>query len=206
MGAGYNRPMKLIPLFLIVLFSHSLYAGSTLLFIGDSLTEGYGVPKEKAYPSLVAKELEKKGKTIKLLNGSVSGSTTASGLSRLRWFLKAKPSILILALGANDGLRGVKLSDSEKNLRKIIELAKENKIKVVLAGMLLPTNYGEAYRTDFEKMYKKLEKEFSLVKIPFLLEKVGGEAKYNQEDGIHPNVAGHEIIAQTVLKTLDPLL
>ncbi len=198
--------MKLTSLILVFLFSQTLYAGGTLLFIGDSLTEGYGVPKEKAYPSLVASELKKKGKEIKLLNGSVSGSTTASGLSRLRWFLKAKPSILILALGANDGLRGVKLSDSEKNLRKIIELARKNKIKVVLAGMLLPTNYGETYRTDFEKMYKKLESEFSLVKIPFLLAKVGGEAKYNQEDGIHPNVAGHEVIAQTVLKTLEPLL
>lgn len=198
--------MKL-PFFIFLFFlCPALYAGSTLLFIGDSLTEGYGVAKEKAYPSLVASSLKKKGKSIKLLNGSVSGSTTASGLSRLRWFLKAKPNILILALGANDGLRGVKLSDSEKNLRTIIKLAHKNKIKIVLAGMLLPTNYGEKYRSDFEKMYKKLEVEFSLVKIPFLLKGVGGEAKYNQEDGIHPNEAGHEIIADTVLKTLDALL
>ena len=113
---------------------------------------------------------------------------------------------MILALGANDGLRGVKLSDSEKNLRGIIQLARDNKVKVVLAGMLLPMNYGEKYRTNFEKMYKKLEVEFSLVKIPFLLDGVGGEAKLNQEDGIHPNEAGHEKIAQTVLKTLGPLL
>jgi acyl-CoA thioesterase-1 len=194
--------------FLIVYFFYctSLLAGSTLLFIGDSLTEGYGVPKEKSYPSLVAKELKKKGKVIKLLNGSVSGSTTASGLSRLRWFLKAEPTVLILALGANDGLRGVKLTDSEENLRKIITLAKKSKVKVVLAGMLLPMNYGEKYRTNFEKMYKKLETEFSLVRIPFLLVGVGGEPKYNQEDGIHPNEAGHVKIAKTVLKTLDPLL
>jgi acyl-CoA thioesterase-1 len=198
--------MKLSCLTFLFLLSPALYAGSTLLFIGDSLTEGYGVPKEKSYPSLVASSLKKKGLKIKLLNGSVSGSTTASGLSRLRWFLKAKPNILILALGANDGLRGVKLSDSEKSLRKIIKLAINNKIKVVLAGMLLPTNYGEKYRTDFKKMYKRLEVEFTLVKIPFLLSGVGGEAKYNQEDGIHPNEAGHEIIALTVLKTLDPLL
>ena len=198
--------MKLTYFILLFFLTQAASGASTLLFLGDSLTEGYGVPKEKSYPSLVASELKKKGLKIKLLNGSVSGSTTASGLSRLRWFLKAKPSILILALGANDGLRGVKLSDSEKNLRGIIQLARDNKVKVVLAGMLLPMNYGEKYRTNFEKMYKKLEVEFSLVKIPFLLDGVGGEAKLNQEDGIHPNEAGHEKIAQTVLKTLGPLL
>lgn len=198
--------MKLTYFILLFFLTQAASGASTLLFLGDSLTEGYGVPKEKSYPSLVVSELKKKGLKIKLLNGSVSGSTTASGLSRLRWFLKAKPSILILALGANDGLRGVKLSDSEKNLRGIIQLARDNKVKVVLAGMLLPMNYGEKYRTNFEKMYKKLEVEFSLVKIPFLLDGVGGEAKLNQEDGIHPNEAGHEKIAQTVLKTLGPLL
>lgn len=198
--------MKLTYFILLFFLTQAASGASTLLFLGDSLTEGYGVPKEKSYPSLVVSDLKKKGLKIKLLNGSVSGSTTASGLSRLRWFLKAKPSILILALGANDGLRGVKLSDSEKNLRGIIQLARDNKVKVVLAGMLLPMNYGEKYRTNFEKMYKKLEVEFSLVKIPFLLDGVGGEAKLNQEDGIHPNEAGHEKIAQTVLKTLGPLL
>lgn len=167
--------MKLTYFILLFFLTQAASGASTLLFLGDSLTEGYGVPKEKSYPSLVVSDLKKKGLKIKLLNGSVSGSTTASGLSRLRWFLKAKPSILILALGANDGLRGVKLSDSEKNLRGIIQLARDNKVKVVLAGMLLPMNYGEKYRTNFEKMYKKLEVEFSLVKIPFLLDGVGGK-------------------------------
>lgn len=186
--------------------SSNVSAETAVLFLGDSLTEGYGVPKEKSYPSLVASELKKKGKPIKLLNGSVSGSTTASGMSRLRWFLKAKPSILVLALGANDGLRGVKLEDSEKNLKKVIDLAQKNKMTVVLAGMLLPVNYGPDYRGKFEKMFVKLTKENKLVRIPFLLEGVGGEKEMNQEDGIHPNEKGHEVIAKTVLKTLEPLL
>ncbi|MBK26405.1 MAG: arylesterase [Halobacteriovorax sp.] len=187
-------------------FCLSGFAQTTLLFVGDSLTEGYGVPKEKSYPSLVTQKLSKKGKKIKLLNGSVSGSTTASGMSRLRWFMKAKPDFLFLALGANDGLRGIKLSESEKNLREIIVLAKSKSIKVILAGMLLPTNYGEKYRSEFEEMFKKLEKEHAIHRIPFLLEGVGGEARYNQDDGIHPNEKGHELIADTVLKTLEPLL
>ncbi len=182
------------------------YAQTTILFVGDSLTEGYGVPKEKSYPSLVSDKLNKKGKKVKILNGSVSGSTTASGISRLRWFLKAKPDFLLLALGANDGLRGIKLQESEKNLREIIKLAKSKKIKVILAGMLLPVNYGEKYRTEFEDMFKKLEKELTIYRIPFLLKGVGGEAEYNQNDGIHPNEKGHELIAETVLKTLEPLL
>ncbi len=198
--------MKTASFLFFLVFSFTVYAEKTVLFIGDSLTEGYGVPKEKSYPSLVADELKKKGKPIKLLNGSVSGSTTASGMSRLRWFLKAKPEVLVLALGANDGLRGIKLDESEKNLKKVISLAQKNKMKVVLAGMLLPVNYGPKYRTQFESMYKKLEKELKITRIPFLLEGVGGEAEMNQEDGIHPNQKGHAAIAKTVLKTLEPLL
>lgn len=198
--------MKTYALVLSLFFSFSLFADSTVLFIGDSLTEGYGVPKEKSYPAIVTQTLKEKGKSIKLLNGSVSGSTTASGISRLRWFLKAKPSILILALGANDGLRGIKLSESEKNLRKVIVLAQKNNIKVVLAGMLLPVNYGAKYRGQFEAMFKKLADELKITRIPFLLDKVGGEKEFNQEDGIHPNEKGHAVIAKTVLKTLEPLL
>lgn len=179
---------------------------TTVLFLGDSLTEGYGVAKEKSYPNLVEQALKQKGKPIKILNGSVNGSTTASGLSRLRWFLKANPNVLLLALGANDGLRGIKLESSEKNLRKIIAKAKERNMKIIIAGMLLPTNYGPEYRTKFEKMFAKLAKELDLTYIPFLLVGVGGEKKMNQEDGIHPNEKGHEKIAQTVLKFLEPLL
>ncbi|MCO4793703.1 MAG: arylesterase [Bacteriovoracaceae bacterium] len=177
-----------------------------ILFIGDSLTAGYGVAKEKSYVSLIEKELNKKNKNVKILNGSVSGSTTSSGKKRLRWFLKAKPEILVLALGANDGLRGVKIKTSQENLDGIIELAKKNNINVALAGMMLPPNYGPEYTGKFKKMYKDLVKKHKLVHIPFLLEGVAAQKELNQADGIHPNEAGHLIMKKTVLKYLEPML
>lgn len=196
----------LIAALILISFSSVLKAETTLLFMGDSLTEGYGVAQEKSYPSLVAAELIKRGKKIKLLNGSVSGSTTASGMGRLRWFLKAKPDFLILALGANDGLRGIKVSVSKKNLKEIIIFAKSKGIKVVLAGMLLPVNYGPKFRTQFREMYKELVKELSITEIPFLLKNVGGEKDLNQADGIHPNEKGHLVMSKTVIEILGPLL
>jgi len=178
----------------------------TILFIGDSLTAGYGVDKDKSYVALIEKELKGRGMNIKVLNGSVSGSTTSSGQKRLRWFLKAKPEILVLALGANDGLRGVKLETSKKNLNKIIETAKENKIKVALAGMMLPPNYGPDYTKNFKQMYLDLVKKHNVVHIPFLLEGVAAQRELNQADGIHPNEKGHLIMKDTVLKYLEKML
>ncbi len=178
----------------------------TILFIGDSLTAGYGVDKEKSYVALIEKDLNEKGMNIKVLNGSVSGSTTSSGIKRLRWFLKAKPEILVLALGANDGLRGVKLETSKKNLDDIIALAKESNIKVALAGMMLPPNYGPDYTKNFKQMYLDLVKKHKVVHIPFLLEGVAAERDLNQADGIHPNEKGHVIMKDTVLKYLEKML
>lgn len=178
-----------------------------ILVLGDSLTEGYGIEAEKAFPALVEKELKSKGHDdIKVINGGVSGSTTASGLSRMKWFLKAKPDIIIIALGANDGLRGLKIAKSQENLESIITQSKEQGLKIILAGMLLPKNYGEQYRKDFEKMYQQLNEKHDLVLIPFLLEGVGGNPALNLADGIHPNEEGHKVVAKTVLKYLGPLL
>lgn len=178
-----------------------------ILFLGDSLTEGYGVAKEVAYP-LVFKKLVKQrlDKEVDILNGSVSGSTTSSALSRLRWFIRQKPQMMFLALGANDGLRGISLEVSKKNLEETIELAQAHDIQVVLAGMLLPTNYGEDYRQGFEKMFADLAKKYKLTTIPFLLEGVATVKELNQADGIHPNEKGHEIMAETVFKKLEELL
>jgi acyl-CoA thioesterase-1 len=187
----------------LTLFVVTSIQAKTVLFIGDSLTEGYNIDPDKAYPSLIQKEF---GDKIKVINGSVSGSTTASGLSRLRWFLKSSPNILVLALGANDGLRGIVLEKSKENLLKIIELAQENNIEVLLAGMMLPPNYGKEYTNDFKKLFKNIAKEKNVVLIPFLLDKVAAEPLYNLEDGIHPNEKGHEIMKTTVLKYLRPLL
>jgi acyl-CoA thioesterase I len=179
---------------------------TTILFIGDSLTEGYGVAKENGYVGLIEKELKGKGHDVKMLNGSVSGSTTSSGLKRLRWFLKAKPDILVLELGANDGLRGVKIDVSRNNLDEMIKVALENKIKVLLAGMMLPPNYGPEYTKDFKNMYLELSKKYNIKMIPFILEGVAGKKELNQADGIHPNEKGHKILKVTVLKHLEPLL
>ena len=179
---------------------------TTILFIGDSLTEGYGVAQENGYVSLIESELKEKGKSIKILNGSVSGSTTSSGLKRLKWFLKAKPDILFLELGANDGLRGVKLDVSRKNLDDIILLALKNKMRVLLAGMMLPPNYGPEYTKNFKNMFIELTKKHNINMIPFILEGVAGQKDLNLADGIHPNEKGHKILKSKVIKYLEPLL
>ena len=170
-----------------------------LVFIGDSLTDGYGIDKQKSYPSLVEERLIAIGhKNIKVVNASISGSTSASALGRFKWHLKEKPDILILALGANDGLRGLPLKNTEENLTKVIKLAQSEGIEVVLAGMKLPPNYGQKYISDFENLFIRLAKKYKTHFIPFLLEGVGGEPHMNQEDGIHPNERGHQKMADTV--------
>lgn len=196
--------MKLLPL-LIVLFSFQLHA-KTVLFLGDSLTEGHDLAKEDAFPAVLEKELKPKYPTLKIINGGVSGATSASGLKRLNWYVKANPDIIILALGGNDGLRGFDLKETQKNLVSIIEKAKAEKIQIVLAGMKMPVNYGEPYRTNFEKLFPELAKKYHLPLIPFLLEGVGGDPKLNNPDGIHPNPEGHKILAKNVRKVLEPLL
>lgn len=174
--------------------------------LGDSLTEGYGVSEEHAYPKILEGLIVESGKDYQVINGGVSGSTTASGTSRLRWFLKAKPKLVLIALGANDGLRGVKLSQSKKNLKNIIELATKNNIKVVLAGMRIPPNYGEDYTKQFQKLYIDLAREYKIKRIPFLLKDVAAIKELNIEDGIHPNRKGHKIMANTVYKYIKEYL
>ncbi len=180
-----------------------------ILCLGDSLTEGYGVLPEEAYPALLAVRLREKGYTnLEVVNAGISGSTTASAESRLNWQLRAKvkPKILILALGANDGLRGLPVAQAQRNLEKAIVLAKANGVTVLLAGMQLPPNYGPSYTKEFLAMYHELAQKQNVALIPFLLDGVAGEANLNQADGIHPNAAGHRILAETVLRALEPLL
>jgi acyl-CoA thioesterase-1 len=197
--------MKLILAVLLTFFASSVFA-KTVLCLGDSLTEGYHLNKEEAYPYLVEEALRKKHPDLKVINGGVSGATSASGLKRLDWYLKARPDIMILALGANDGLRGLRVSEAEKNLSGVIEKAQSKGIKVILAGMQMPTNYGEAYRKDFSELFTKLAKKYHLTLIPFLLEGVATKPELNLPDGIHPNPKGHEMIAKTVMKYLEPEL
>lgn len=171
-----------------------------VLFLGDSITAGLGVEQDQAYPFLVDQLLKEKGiPNIAVINAGISGSTTASAPSRLKWHLKAHPQILFLALGANDGLRGLSTDQMRLNLDRTIALALEHHITVILAGMEIPPNYGPGYTAAFRQVFKELAEKHPVKFVPFLLEGVGGVAGLNQADGIHPNARGHEVIAQTVL-------
>ena len=180
----------------------SLFAKDTgvkIVILGDSISAGLGVEPEQAFPFLVQDMLKQKGFAfVKITNGSISGSTTAGATSRLKWYLKTKPDILVLALGANDGLRGLSTDLMTQNLEKSIILAKKNGIKVILAGMKIPPNYGAEYAKAFESSFVYLAQKHNLPFIPFLLKDVAGKAFLNQADGIHPNPEGHKIIATTV--------
>jgi acyl-CoA thioesterase-1 len=177
-----------------------------LLILGDSLTDGYGVAKASAYPALLEKKIQASGKKWTVINAGISGSTSASAPSRLKWQLKNKPDLMILALGANDGLRGFDPKATEKNLAETIEMALKEKVTIILAGMLMPQNYGTAYQKQFEQIYINLANRYKLRRIPFLLEGVALDPKLNLPDGIHPNEKGHEVVANTVFNNIKDLL
>lgn len=173
-----------------------------VVIVGDSLTEGYGIAKETAYPALVEKKLNSEGVPVRVINAGISGSTTASGMERLRWQLKNSPAIVMIALGANDGLRGIPRKATEKNLDDMISLVKKSKSVALLAEMKLPPNYGKKEAAEFEVIYSRLAKKHSIRLIPFILAGVAGDSKLNQEDGIHPNEKGNVIVADAVGKVL----
>lgn len=172
---------------------------TTILFLGDSLTAGYGIEQQQAYPALVGKQLAQQGHQVRIINAGVSGSTSASAEGRLRWYLQTKPDILILALGANDGLRGLPTTALQDNLQKTIALARSQGMRVILAGMHVPPNYGQDYAQAFHQVFQDLSKIDGVHFVPFLLQGVAGEVDYNLADGIHPNEAGHKKIAETML-------
>jgi acyl-CoA thioesterase I len=182
-------------------------AERVVLFLGDSLTAGLGVETREAYPRLLEAQLARDGVTdVRIVNGGVSGSTSASALSRLQWYDKIRPSLLFLAMGANDGLRGLAVEELEKNLAEVIVYAQKQGMRVILAGMELPPNYGEEYTANFRRVYRRLANRYNLTFIPFLLEGVGGVAAMNQADGVHPNAAGHRQIAAHVYPVLKEVL
>ena len=178
-----------------------------ILILGDSLTEGYGVLESEAYPSLLEIKLNielspKTGLHYKILNGGITGATTSSGVSRIEWFLQSKPDYLLVALGGNDGLRGISVDEMKKNIDLILRAAKKNAIPVMLAGMKIPPNYGPEYSLAFTQVFEKLAHAHEVPLIPFLLEGVGGNPKLNLPDRIHPNPLGHQTICQTVYESL----
>lgn len=196
----------LLIILVVISFSGKTFSQTLIVALGDSLTEGFGVKKEEAYPHLVQEELLHQGFNVKVINAGVSGSTSASSYNRLKWYVRIKPDIVILALGGNDGLRGLSVDYMKKNLIKTIELANSEKILLLLAGMQIPQNYGKEYANSFREVFYDLAKNFKIPFIPFLLKDVGGIPSLNQSDGIHPNYEGHKIMAKTVLEYLEPLL
>jgi acyl-CoA thioesterase-1 len=173
--------------------------------LGDSLTAGLGIPVANAYPSLLQARVDAEGLNFDVVNEGVSGDTSAGGLSRLEWALRGDVRLLIVALGANDGLRGLPVEQLRRNLAGIIERARTRGIAVVLAGMEAPPNFGRDYIVAFHQVYPSVAAEYHVPFVPFLLEGVAGHADLNQNDGMHPTVAGARIVADNVWAVLEPL-
>ncbi len=194
---------KLVLILGLFIFNTSVFASTHILFLGDSLSEGIGLDEEQSFPRLVERNLKAKKHDVVVTNGGVSGSTSASGLTRLKWHLKKPTDILVLELGANDGLRGLKLEETKKNLIAIIKMAKDKKVKVLLLGLLMPPNYGKKYTAEFEAMYKNIAKTEKVAFHPFILKDVAGRAEFNMPDGVHPNAKGQELVATTVTEFVE---
>ena len=177
-----------------------------IVVLGDSLTAGYGIEIAQSYPTLLQRHLDAAGYQYEVINAGVSGDTSAGGLRRLDWALEGNVRILILALGANDGLRGLSIDELKENLGTIIDRAREKNVVVILAGMEAPPNYGPEYVQSFRMAYRSLASAKRVLLIPFLLDKVAGVGALNQADGIHPNEQGAQIVAETVWPVLRSVL
>ena len=204
----FNIIMPLLFWVVFLFASFSLAGGSSpvILAFGNSLTAGFGVPDDQSYPSRLQNILIQNGYPHKVVNGGVSGDTTAGGVRRIKWLMKHAPDIVILELGANDGLRGLSLKEMESNLEQIIGVCKGGGARVLLTGMKVPPNYGEEYAVEFEKVFIRLAEKHSLSLVPFFLEDVAGVREHTQPDGIHPLGSGYSIVVQTIWKYLEPLI
>jgi len=193
----------IIKIIVLCLVSIKAYAIDKVLLFGDSLMAGYGLPSDQHLSVVLENDLRKSGHEIKVINGSVSGSTSSGGLNRVDWTL-SEPDIdlMILGLGANDMLRGINPSETKKNLENIILTAKDKNIEIVLAGMYAPTTHGVNYKNDFDNIYTSLSKKYDLALIPFLLEGVALNPELNQSDGMHPNYEGTLVVSKTIKETI----
>jgi acyl-CoA thioesterase-1 len=179
-----------------------------ILFYGNSLTAGYGIDADDAFPGLTQTRIDSLGLDYKVINGGLSGETTAGGLSRLDWFLEDKPEIFILELGGNDGLRGIAITETKSNLLAMVDKvrAKFPETKIILAGMQIPPNMGQEYSNEFKEIFPAVAKEKNIALIPFLLQSVGGIPELNLPDGIHPTEEGHQIVFETIWPYIQPEL
>lgn len=180
----------------------------SVLFIGDSLTEGYGVKKEQAFPEVAGRILREHSYNTRIINGGISGSVSADSDRRLSWFLKMKlkPDVLVLALGGNDALKGTPVEVIKRNLGKAIDLAKGNGLQVLLCGIQIYANFGPEYAQNLQRVYQELAHEKKVALMPFLLEGVALKKDLNQSDMKHPNALGHEIVGKNVARELEKIL
>ena len=177
-----------------------------IVALGDSLTAGPGVDPALNYPSILQRKIDEKGYAYKVLNYGVSGDTSGQGLNRLGSIIKLKPAVVVVELGANDGLRGMPAEVTKQNLAAIVERLQAAGATVVLAGMQVPPNYGPQYTIAFRNIFRDIAKKYRTPLIPFFLEGVGGSAALNQDDGIHPTAEGYKIVVENIWKVLEPLL
>jgi acyl-CoA thioesterase-1 len=191
---------------LLLLPAPAAGAERVLVVLGDSLTAGLGVARDEAYPALLEARLRREGFAYRVVNAGVSGDTTAGGRRRLDWVLRAQPDLVVVALGANDGLRALPLDALRDNLTAIVTRLRAAGTRVLLAGMRLPPNYGVEYANAFAQAFAEVARATSVPLLPFLLEGVAGDPALNQADGIHPNPAGHRIMADTVWRAVRPYL
>ena len=193
---------------LVLLFPASALSKEkpVILALGDSLTAGFGVKEEESYPSRLQLKVASAGFPHKVINAGVSGDTTAGGVRRIRWLMKHEPEIVILALGANDGLRGFSIAEIRRNLELMIGVCRKHDARILLAGMKALPNYGEDYMQEFESVFSELAEKHKLDFLPFLLEGVAGERKHTQPDGLHPVASGYSIVSDLVWQRLEPML
>ncbi|EON78793.1 Arylesterase precursor [Lunatimonas lonarensis] len=179
-----------------------------ILFFGNSLTAGYGLEEDESFPALIQEKIDNEGLAYRVVNGGLSGETTASGLNRLDWFLEEAPAVFILELGGNDGLRGIAVGETRGNLIGIIQKVKSSypEVQILLAGMQIPPNMGQEYTDAFKGIYEEIAASEQVHLIPFLLEGVAGDPELNLPDGIHPTAEGQALVAATVWQYLRPLL
>ena len=185
---------------------HGKQEKRVILALGDSLTAGFGVAQEESFPSRLQVKINEAKLGYKIVNAGISGDTTAGGVRRINWLMKHKPQIVILALGANDGLRGLSVDEMRSNLETMIRISHEHDARVLLAGMKALPNYGEDYQQKFESVFPELADKHDLVYLPFLLEGVAGVREFTRPDGIHPTASGYKIVAELVWEYLRPML
>ena len=179
-----------------------------ILFFGNSLTAGYGLEQDEAFPAMIQERIDSLNLSYKVINAGLSGETTSGGKNRIDWVLKQNVDVFVLELGANDGLRGIPLEETRKNLQEIIDFVrnKNPETEIIIAGMQIPPNMGQDYTSEFKNIFPELAEKNDVYLIPFLLEGVAGDPDLNQQDGIHPTAEGYEIVTDNVWEVLEPLL